>query len=79
MEGGKSFDDHGGGRCHGTGFRGRVTKMVLQFGGLALMFCFSFVNVHREHQRSTTSKRGYREENKLTENQSKMGTFVWTQ
>ena len=76
MERGKSFDDHGGAPFLKYGFRGWVMKIVSQFGRLALMFCFPFDNVNRDHQRLTTSKRGYREKTELTEYPPKTGTLL---
>ena len=79
MERAKSFNDHGGSPFLKNGFCGRVMKLVPQIEGLALMFCFPFDNVNRDRQRLTTSKRGCREENEVTENPPKMSSFVWTQ
>ena len=76
MNRGKSFDDYGGGQFYNNGFRRRVTRTASQFGRIALMFCFPFDKVNRDHQRLTNSKRGYREKNELTVNPPKMSSFV---
>ena len=46
-------------------------RIFSNFGGLALMLCLPFDNVHREFTRLANKKTCYGEENKLTGNSQK--------